>query len=83
MAEKTQTFNLSLPTRFLKKVDQVAQEEFRTRSELVRELLRAHIEKREEWKRLLAVTHKIGDELGFKSDQDVFDYIDDYRHRSV
>ena len=50
--KKTSTVNLSFQTDLLDKIDRVARQESRTRSELIREAARSYIENKEKWKRV-------------------------------
>jgi len=51
---RTTTVNLSLPAVLLREVDAEARRERRTRSEYVREAVRAQVQHRKNWDRLLA-----------------------------
>ena len=55
---QTQTFNIALPKDLVKKVDEVAKKEYRNRSELIREALRAYIKDLNEWDELFAYGRK-------------------------
>lgn len=50
----TATVNVSFPKALLKTMDRVAREESRSRSELLREAVRAYVEQKRKWKRLFA-----------------------------
>lgn len=49
---KSNTVNISFKKDLLEKIDQVAKEESRTRSELIREAARTYIEKKQMWKKI-------------------------------
>ena len=49
------TVNISFPKQLLKDIDEVAEEESRTRSELLREATRAYIERKKRWGKLFAL----------------------------
>ena len=51
---RTATVNVSFPKSLLKTMDQVAQRESRSRSELLREAARAYVERKGRWERLFA-----------------------------
>lgn len=51
---KSTTVNMSFNVDLLERIDEVAQEEARSRSELVRDATRAYIERKDRWQRLLA-----------------------------
>ena len=49
---KSSTVNISFNDDLLRKIDQVAREESRSRSELIREAARGYIERRRRWKQI-------------------------------
>jgi metal-responsive CopG/Arc/MetJ family transcriptional regulator len=49
---KSSTVNISFNNELLKQIDQVAQEESRSRSELIREAARGYIERKRRWKQV-------------------------------
>jgi CopG family transcriptional regulator / antitoxin EndoAI len=49
MAEKTNTVNISFRKDLLKAIDEVAEKESRSRSELIREAARMYIERKDRW----------------------------------
>ena len=49
---KTSTVNISFKTDLMKKIDQIAKEESRSRSELIREAARMYIERKNKWKKI-------------------------------
>ncbi len=51
---KSQAVNISFKKDLLKKIDDIAKEESRTRSELVREAARIYIERKEEWSKIFS-----------------------------
>jgi CopG family transcriptional regulator / antitoxin EndoAI len=53
------TVNISFQDDLLKKIDNVAQEESRSRSELIREAARMYIERREKWREIFAYGEQI------------------------
>ncbi len=74
---KTKTINLSLPNELLKQADEVAKKEFRTRSELMREVLRRYILKNK-LDELASSLQKEAKEKGF-TEKDVERLIKEYR----
>ena len=46
---ETTTVNISFKKDFLKQIDKIAQDEARSRSELIREAARAYIERKNRW----------------------------------
>ena len=59
---KTTTVNLSFNKDLLKHIDQVAQIESRSRSELIREAARMYIERKDKWKSIFNYGEKIAAE---------------------
>ncbi len=49
---KSSTVNISFSDDLLRKIDQVAREESRSRSELIREAARGYIERKRRWKQI-------------------------------
>ncbi len=52
---KTSTVNISFQTELLGVIDEVAKEESRSRSELIREAARFYIERKRRWKDIFAI----------------------------
>ncbi len=77
---KTGTVNISFQKDLLKQIDDVAAEESRTRSELVREAARAYIERKKKWRDMLAFGKRQTRTLGLK-EKDVAEEISTYRKR--
>lgn len=77
---QTQTLNIALPKKLVKKVDRVAQKEYRNRSELIREALRVYLAKIERWNSILKTGKEYGVKLGIKSEEDVNKIVREYRH---
>jgi len=66
----TQTWTVSLPPNLLREAERIAQEEDRTKSELVREALRMYIEERR-WRKLQRETAARAEALGLRNEEDV------------
>ena len=49
---KSSTVNISFTDELLKKIDQLARQESRSRSELIREAARGYIERKRRWKQI-------------------------------
>jgi len=49
---KSSTVNISFNDELLKQIDQMAREESRSRSELIREAARGYIERRHRWRQI-------------------------------
>lgn len=76
----TSTVNISFRKDLLKEIDRRAREEFRTRSELIREAARNYIESRKNWKRVFAFGAKQFRRLKLR-ESDVSTAIQAYRQR--
>ena len=74
----TQTINISLPSDLLKSADKMAKKESRTRSELIREALRAYVKELTAWEDLFEYGRKQAKKLGIKP-KDIPRLIDEYR----
>ena len=75
---KNSTVNISFKRDLLTKIDRVAKEESRSRSELIREAARLYIERKNRWNSLFA----LGDYISSKNDldeSDVVEEIESYR----
>lgn len=76
----TQTLNISLPRDLVKRVDQAAKNEYRNRSELIREALRVYLTDKKDWYDLLDYGKKVGKKMGIKSEEDVNKIVYEFRH---
>jgi metal-responsive CopG/Arc/MetJ family transcriptional regulator len=72
------TVNISFQTKLLDQIDEIANEEARTRSELIREAVRMYIERKREWQSMFAAGKRIGKTLQITED-DVMGEIKEYR----
>jgi predicted transcriptional regulator len=77
---KTGTVNISFQIDLLKQIDDVAAEESRTRSELLREAARMYIARKKKWRNLFDFGKKQAKGLALK-EQDVVWEIRAYRKR--
>ena len=75
---KTTTVNLSFNKDLLKHIDQVAQIESRSRSELIREAVRMYIERKDKWKNIFNYGEKVATEQNLV-EEDVLSEIKKYR----
>ncbi len=66
----TQTWTVSLPPNLVREAERTANEEDRTKSELVREALRMYIEERR-WRKLQREITARAQALGLRSEEDV------------
>jgi len=72
------TVNISFNNDFLALLDKVANDEARTRSELIREAVRIYIDRKKEWQKIFETGKQIGDTLDI-SQEDVVNEIREYR----
>ena len=77
---KTGTVNISFQKDLLRQIDDVAKEEARSRSELVREAARMYIERKTRWKEIFAYGKKQVQQLGLQ-EKDVAGEIRAYRKK--
>ena len=76
----TTTVNISFKKELLKQIDQVAREESRSRSELIRGAARAYMEKKRKWKNIFEMSEKQAEKVGL-SEKDITKEIAHYRSR--
>ena len=62
------TVNISFSDKLLKEIDKVAQEESRSRSELLREAARSYIERKRRWSRIFEAGVQTGRAKGLTPD---------------
>lgn len=60
------TVNISFNSDLLKQIDKVAQEESRSRSELIREAARSYIERKSRWGQIFKLGTRIAQSKGLK-----------------
>ena len=77
---QTQTLNIALPKKLVKKVDEVAKKEYRNRSELIRQALRVYLEDKSEWEQIFKAGKKAMKDMGIKSEEEVNKIVYEYRH---
>lgn len=76
----TTTVNISFKKELLEQIDQLAREESRSRSELIREAARAYMEKKRKWKSIFEISEKQAEKVGL-SEEDITNEITHYRLR--
>lgn len=76
----TTTVNISFKKELLEQIDQLAREESRSRSELIREAARAYMEKKRKWKTIFTMSEKHAEEMGL-SENDITNEIAHFRSR--
>ena len=77
MSRATKTITISLPAEMAVQIEQLMQEERRTKSELLREALRRYVEERE-WRKILRYGRMKAREKGITEDQ-IENIVDAYR----
>jgi len=77
----TQTLNIALPTDLVKRVDQLAKKEYRNRSELIREALRAYLEDKSAWEEIYMLGESAMEKMGITSEEDIDRIVYEYRHK--
>lgn len=76
----TQTLNISLPRELVKKVDEQAKEEYRNRSDFIREALIASLKEKSNWEQIFKAGEKAMKDMGIKSEEEVNEIVYKYRH---
>jgi len=74
----TVTVNISFKDSFLVEIDQTANQESRSRSELLREAVRIYIRRNNRWDQIFRLTESRGGDA-LISESDVLDEIQSYR----
>jgi metal-responsive CopG/Arc/MetJ family transcriptional regulator len=72
------TVNISFQEDLLQQIDKIAQNEARTRSELIREAARMYIERKKKWESIFTYGESISSKYKF-TEKDVNDEIQKYR----
>jgi len=76
------TVNISFQEDFLLQIDKVANDESRTRSELIREAVRLYIDRKKEFERIFKIGEQIGSTLEI-SEEDVMEEIKAHRRAKL
>lgn len=76
---KAKTINISLPAEVLKEIDRKAKEEYRSRSELLKEASLYYIQTKDKWLILQNDLMARAAKLGLKSEDDVEKMVDSLR----
>ena len=72
------TVNISFQDDLLHQIDQIAQNEARTRSELIREAARIYIERKKKWESIFAYGESLAQKYKF-TEEDINEEIKKYR----
>jgi CopG family transcriptional regulator / antitoxin EndoAI len=75
---KSSTVNISFNDELLEQIDQVAREESRSRSELIREAARTYIDRKRRWRQIFAFAEQKARETSL-SEEDIESEIAEYR----
>lgn len=75
---KSSTVNISFNDELLKKIDRIAREESRSRSELIREAARSYIDRKYRWNQIFKFSEKQAEKMNI-SEKDVAEEINEYR----
>ena len=75
---KSSTVNISFNDELLEKIDQIAKQESRSRSELIREAARSYIERKNRWDQIYTYSEKQARKKQV-SDRDIANEIAKYR----
>ena len=77
---QSQTLNIALPKDLVKKIDQQAKEEYKNRSELIREALRIYLRRRESWNQIFKAGKEAARKMGITSEKQINDIVYEFRH---
>lgn len=75
----SQMINFSIPKPMLKKVDDLAKYDMSSRSEVIRDSLRAYLQQRQSWDKIAAYGRRQAKKFGIKTEDDVERIIDEVR----
>ncbi|MCX6809870.1 MAG: ribbon-helix-helix domain-containing protein [Candidatus Berkelbacteria bacterium] len=76
---KTKTVNISLPNKLLEEIDRKAKEEYKSRSELIREAALQYIQGRDNWELFRIDAAQRAKNFGIKTEDDVEKMVDSTR----
>jgi len=76
----TQTLNIALPKELVKKIDQQAKEEYRNRSEFIREAIRIYLRRRQDWNQIVKAGREAARKMGITSEEQINDIVYEFRH---
>lgn len=75
----TKTLNIALDENLLKKIDRAVKKDLGSRSEYFRRLALADLERRSRWAELIRAGRRVGQEMGIKSEEEVYAILDDQK----
>lgn len=73
------TVNVSLPSDLLKQIDRKAKEEYRSRSELLKEATLMYIQTKDNWQLLQRDLSQKAKKIGLKGEEDIEKIVDSLR----
>jgi len=76
---KTKTVNISLPPQVLEMIDLRARQEYKSRSDLIREAALEYVRKQNNWELFRLEAARRAKELGIRTEDDVEEMIDSMR----
>ena len=76
---KAKTINISLPSQVLKEIDRKAEEEYRSRSELLKEAALFYIQTKDNWRVLQNGITDRAEKMGIRSEDDIEKMVDSLR----
>lgn len=76
---QAKTINISLPRQVLKQIDRKAEEEYRSRSELLKEAALFYIQTKDNWSVLQKDIIARANKMGLKSEDDIEKMVDSLR----
>lgn len=76
----TQTLNISLPRELVKKVDKAAKEEYRNRSDFIREALIVRLGDKNAWNQIFSSFGKAAKKAGITTEEQVNEIVREHRH---
>ncbi|MEX0934438.1 MAG: ribbon-helix-helix domain-containing protein [Candidatus Saccharimonadales bacterium] len=65
------TFNISFPASLADEIDDIAKEQFGSRSDFLRAAALKYIQEEKEWRELLDYGKEIGKSIGYQSEEEV------------
>ncbi|MBI2613922.1 MAG: ribbon-helix-helix protein, CopG family [Candidatus Levybacteria bacterium] len=77
---QTRTLNISLPKEMVKKIDEFAENEYRSRSELIREALRIYMQRMKDWNKIFRAGRETAKRMGIRSEKQIDDIVYEFRH---
>jgi metal-responsive CopG/Arc/MetJ family transcriptional regulator len=75
----TKTLNIALDEKLINEIDDTVRKDFSSRSEYFRRLALSDLERRRDWKSVLDTANVKGRKMGIRSEQQVYEILDDYK----